>query len=155
MLTHAQINAENQSPALTEEQELALTMLVRQYHGYAAFTANWPNFTTKLADEQATPTVKTKALKAVLTALGRLPSIDVESQGTADSESFFATKRNWDRLAQDVLNVLFDTNVYYTTALSGTHQMFATVPKKKVKDLTLNDSTLRNDKARESGRYEW
>lgn len=117
MITVEQINVEiiedgdgNPVP-LTEEQQLTLEMLVKNYDGYAKNTAVWPGLSAKIDAEQVTPTVKSKALKAVLTAYSKLPKLKVESQGTDKRQSYFSTKDNWDELAKDVLNVLFELPV--------------------------------------------
>ena len=150
MITVAQITAETMLPALTDEQVLILKNLIKQYDVYASAWSVWPDLDDAIDDEVATPTVKTRALKAVLTQLGLTPNIEVESQGTADSESYYSTKRNWDRLAQDALNFLFDLPV--SSAYGWIN--FMSIPKTKIKNLTLNDSTLINVRPRESGRYE-
>lgn len=112
MLTQTQINAESDTPAITDEQIAALLGLVRQYQPYQDSGAGlWPQLEEKLAAEKDTPTIITKVLKAVLTALDALPSIVVESSGQRNSPSFFETKANWDALAQDVLNAFFKARV--------------------------------------------
>jgi hypothetical protein len=107
MLQLAQIQAEDMT-ALDSDQVLALTLLVKRYPNYINAIASWPDLEGKLAEEQATPTVKTKALKAVLVALGTQPKIVVESSGSDDARSFFSSSINWEELAQDVLDTLYD-----------------------------------------------
>lgn len=108
MITQAQILAEAITPALTDEQVLNLTLLVKQYPGYISNLGFFTDLDGELALEVATPTVKTRALKAVLTALGNLPTLVVESQGRDTSPAHFSTVENWASLAIDVLNVLYD-----------------------------------------------
>lgn len=107
MLQLAQIQAEDMT-ALDSDQVLALTLLVKRYPNYINAIASWPDLEGKLAEEKATPTVKTKALKAVLVALGTQPKIVVESSGSDDARSFFSSSINWEELAQDVLDTLYD-----------------------------------------------
>lgn len=136
MLTPAQIAAETTSPALTDEQVLNLSLLVKQYSVYVRNLGLFPDLAAKLEAEQTTPTVKTQALKAVLTALGDLPELVVESQGSDTRPSHFTTKENWDSLALDVLNTL-----YVIPAGLLNHQSFAvTVPS--VEKFLINDDLL-------------
>lgn len=50
-----------------------------------------------------------KALAAVCAKLAGLPGIAVESEGTDKARSFFSAERNWDELALDIINTLYDT----------------------------------------------
>lgn len=136
MLTPAQIDAESQTPALTESQVLNLTLLVKQYALYVRNLGLFSNLAEKLQAEVDTPTVKTKVLKAVLTALGELPELVVESQGSDTRPSHFTTKENWDSLALDVLNTLYELPAGLLV-----HQSFAvTVPT--VEKFLINDDLL-------------
>lgn len=110
MITVEQINAEPLT-ALTEEQQLALELLVRSYKPYREGVGRWPDVSAKIDAEQEVPTVKTKALRAVLTALSKLPRLVVESSGSEKSQSFFSTKLNWDELALAVLDTLYSVPV--------------------------------------------
>lgn len=140
MITLAQITAEAQTPALTAEQQLALETLVKAYPGYSNAVGRWPLLSAKIDAEQATPTVKTKGLKAVLTALNDLPEVVVESSGSDKSPSYFTTQANWNALAQDVLNMLYELPI-----ILG-QQSFVLV-QRRVQDITLNDGIiLRSDK---------
>lgn len=132
MLTQAQIAAENFSTALDEGQVLTLTMLVKQYGVYASNSGLWPNFATVLQAEVDTPTVKTQGLKAVLTQLNKIPAFNVES---SKNQQYFSTKANWDTLAQDVLDILFDV------AVSVSAQSVA-VAQRPVQNLLLHDNTI-------------
>lgn len=107
MLTPAQINAETLDP-ITDEQIMNLTLLVRRYPVYINNLGLFPELQTKLIAEQTTPTVKTKGLKAVLTQLGVIPTFVVESQGSRDRPSHFATNDNWYDLALDVLDLFYE-----------------------------------------------
>ncbi len=108
MITPGQIGAESLTPVLTDEQIMNLTLLVKQYPGYRANLGLFTDLQGELEKEQTTATVKTKGLKAVLTALGKLPSLVVESQGRSDAPAHFSTEENWASLAIDVLNLLYD-----------------------------------------------
>ena len=108
MITTAQINAEDFTTALTPRQVLVLTMLVKRYPPYYNAVGRYPVLANKLAAEVATPTVLTAALKAVLTQLGIIPAFVVESQGSAEAQSFFSTVQNWNELAQDVLDIMYE-----------------------------------------------
>lgn len=109
MLTLAQINAETDD-ALTDEMVLTIENLVQQADIYE--DGLFPDFFTLLADEQSTPTVKTKVLRAIVTALGNLPPLVVESQGSSDSRKYFATKQNWEALAKDVLALFYKRKIF-------------------------------------------
>jgi hypothetical protein len=134
MITHAQIVAESITPALTEQQVMTLSLLVKKYPPYRDASGMWPNFADKLAEEVVTPTVKTQALKAVVTALGKIPAIVVESNGTDQSQSHFSTTDNWWELAELVLNTLYDVPV------ATGRQSVAVVPV-RITDLTLRERT--------------
>ena len=108
MLTPAQIAAESITPPLTDVQVMNLTLLVRRFPVYYNNLGLFPDFLTKLTDEKATPTVKTQALKAVLTQVGNLPEFVVESQGSREEPSHFTTNENWYDLAMDVLNLYYE-----------------------------------------------
>lgn len=140
MITLAQIDAEAQSPTLTDSQVLALTMLVKQYERYRYAIGIWPNLADKLAEEQTTATVKTQALKAVLTQLETIPALVVETSGNSDAQSFFSTKLNWDSLAQDVLDTLYDIPVTIGP------QNFA-IAQRTAQGTTLKDSAILREEA--------
>jgi hypothetical protein len=106
MITPDQLAVETTDP-ISETQETNLLLLVRQFGPYIKYTGRWPQLEEKLAEERATPTERTRALRAILTALNDLPPIDAESQGSEGSPGFFSVKRNWDILAQDVLNTFY------------------------------------------------
>ena len=110
MITLEQIRLETIDP-LDDDQILALTMLVKQYDEYKKNIGLYPNVPQLLASEKSDPSVKTKGLKAVLTALGKLPRLVVESSGSEKSQSFFSSKQNWDALAKDVLDVLYEVPI--------------------------------------------
>lgn len=76
-------------------------------------------------------------MKAVLTALGELPELVVESQGSDTRPSHFTTKENWDSLALDVLNTLY----VLPAGLLG-HQSFA-VTSPSVEKFMINDDLLK------------
>lgn len=107
MITPTQVAAEPLT-VLTQSQVENLILLVKQYAPYAHAPGRWPNLRTKLESHVTTVTALTPYLKAVLTALDGLPEISAESQGQADSPGFFSVKANWDALAIDVLNALYD-----------------------------------------------
>jgi len=130
MITLTQINAENFTTALTDEQVLNLTLLVKKYPPYRDASGMWPDLAGKLADEQGTPTVKTKALKAVLTALGTIPSIVVESNGNEQAQSHFSTTENWYEYAELILNTLYEIPI-------ATGRTSVAVVPAKITDLTL------------------
>jgi hypothetical protein len=132
MITQAQIDAEDQTPALTDQQVLTLTLLVKRAPVYYSNVGLFPNLSTKLTDEQTTPTVITQALKAILTALGDIPEIVVESQGSRDAESHFSTNENWVELAVDVLNL------FYTLAGVSRQSYAITRDQLKAVDLLAN-----------------
>lgn len=123
MITISQITAQNTDP-LTNEQVLVLFQIVKQYQLYRDAPGRYPSVKTKLEEEQNSPTVKTKALKAVITAHNELPSLVVQSQGSDKQPGYFETKNNWDALAIDILDILFD---YSNTAWSS----YLAVPKTK------------------------
>lgn len=132
MITLTQINAENFTTPLTDEQVLNLSLLVKKFPPYRDNSPLWPNLSGKLVAEQSVPTVKTKALKAVLTALGAVPSIVVESHGTDTSQADFSTNENWWELAELILNTLYE--VPFATG----RRSYAVVPV-KITDLTLKE----------------
>ena len=132
MITLAQINAETLDP-MTDEQVLALELLVKRFKGYYTAIGFWPQLSERLRAEQDVPTVKTQALKAVVTALGDLPEIVVESEGQRNSPGFFATRDNWDALAMDTLNILYDKPAYVMSV-----QKFGVV-NKPVQGATIKD----------------
>lgn len=123
MIRPKQILAEAQSPALTDEQVMNLLILVRAYPPYAQAVGRWPDFPGLLAAEQETPTVKTRAYKAILTALDALPKEVVESAGTEDAPGHFTTPSNWAALALDALNIAFDVPI-----ISGNQQFALAQP---------------------------
>jgi hypothetical protein len=135
MITLNQIQAEKITPALTEEQQLALETLVKAYPGYSNAVGRWPSLSDKIDAEQLLPTVKTQGLKAVITALNKLPPIVVESSGSDKAPSYFTTQANWNALAQDVLNMLFELPVTLG------QQSFVLV-QRRVQDLTLVDDSI-------------
>ncbi len=110
MITPALILNETMTPALSEAQKLVLLMLVRQYEPYKKSPGLWPDVEGLLDAEQSVPTVKTQALKAVLTSMSVLPGLVVESEGTDKQKTFFSTKQNWQAYGEDILTVLFETN---------------------------------------------
>lgn len=114
MITPAQINAENFTDPLTDNQVIILTMLIRRYPRYYNASGLYPAIADKFAAEVAVPTANTAALKAILTQLGTVPVYVVESSGSATSQSFFSTVQNWEELAQDVLDVFYDIPVGLT-----------------------------------------
>lgn len=123
MLTPSMIGAETISPALTTGQKLNLMILVR--HAYPTYAATWDAALSGYIDaEIVTPTVKTQALKAVLTQLDVLPAEDVESQGESSSPTFFSTSVNWRSLALDIL-VIFNIQ----TAGVGSQQSWGLVQR--------------------------
>jgi len=133
MLTPSMIEAEEYSTPLTEDQKLNLQLLVRG--AYPQATDLWDTqLETYLDSEIATPTVRTKSLKAVLTQLDALPAEDVESQGDSDSPTFFSTSQNWKALALDVLNV------FKIRVMLG-HQSWG-IQQRKLADLTLVDANI-------------
>jgi hypothetical protein len=136
MITWAQLNAESQTPALTDEQILILTLLVKQYRPYRDNYGRWPSLAVKLATEQTTPTVLTKGLKAVLTQLGVIPPFVVESSGSSESQSFFSTVQNWEALAQDVLDLIFENPVPTSSGRS-----FA-IAQRKTEKIALRDRVI-------------
>lgn len=133
MITIEQITAEPMT-ALSPQQVLALRMLVQSYDEYRKNLGVYPDFLGEVAKEVALPTERTQGLRAVLTALSRLPRLKVESQGTDKSPSFFSTKQNWDTLAQDALNVLYELPIY-----SGDIRFVVVQP-----NITLNSPYPRN-----------
>lgn len=133
MLTPTQIAAQAQTPALTDTQIMNLLMLVKQYPVYVWNLGLFPNLESELESEQAVPTVKTQALKAVLAAVDELPEIVVESQGRSDAPSHFTTQENWNSLALDVLNLF-----YAVPAGVLTRQSFA-LAQRKVENLLIVD----------------
>lgn len=108
MITIEQIKAENFTVALDADQELALSQLVKSYKYYRDNIGRYPKFAVKLSAERATPTVKTKGLKAILTALSLSPNIVVESELEKESPGLYTSKSNWEEFAQDVLNILYE-----------------------------------------------
>lgn len=133
MLTPDQIAAQSISPALSDDQVLNLMLLVKQYPVYAVNLALFPDLAGELAAEKATPTAKTKALKAVLVAVNELPEVVVESQGRDTAPSHFTTNENWNALALDVLNIFYDLPAGILS-----RQSFA-LTNKKVETLLLDD----------------
>lgn len=142
MLTETQISAETLDP-LTATQKQALLGLVRQYPPYMKASGRWPSLEQKIDTEITTPTVKTQALKAVLTQLNALPSLVVESDGTTNSPGRFTTPENWEALALDVLNVLYVGPTYL-----GSH--YVGVVKRPTESLVQRDRT--NFTPRETGK---
>lgn len=135
MITQAQIDAEEFTTPLTDKQVLVLTLLVKRYPPYYNAVGRYPLLADKLAEEVATPTVKTSALKAILTQLGVIPAFVVESSGSADAQSFFSTTQNWAELAQDVLDTLYEVPV-----VTGA-QSYA-IAQRKTENLVLKDRTI-------------
>ncbi len=122
MITPAQIEAEVVVPEvpLTLTQVENLILLVKQFGPYASAPSRWPNLRVKLNAELATPTVLTPILKAVLTAVNNLPEVTDESQGQEGSPGFFSVKANWDALAIDVLNAMYETSAALGPSPYGT-----------------------------------
>lgn len=133
MLTPDQIAGQSSTPALTDDQILNLMLLVKRYPVYVGNLGLFPDLAGELATEQGTPTVKTKALKAVLAAVNELPEVVVESQGKDTAPSHFTTNENWNNLALDVLNLFFDVPA---GALS--RQSFA-LAQRKVENILIAD----------------
>lgn len=133
MLTPTQIAAQSTSPALTDVQILNLSLLVKQFPLYAKNQGLFPDLQGKLEAEQDVPTVKTQVLKAVLVAVDDLPEVVVESQGRESAPAHFATGENWNSLALDVLNVLYDVPAGLTSP-----QSFA-MAQRKVEDILITD----------------
>lgn len=134
MITPDQIGAENFTTALTDTQVVILTLLVKQYPVYVQNLGLFGDLAGELALEVATPTVKTQALKAVLTALNNLPEIVVESQGRSSAPSHFSVNENWNALALDVLNIFYDIPAGLLT-----RQSFALTQKPVQNSLLLTD----------------
>lgn len=107
MLPTTLIADETQDP-LTSVQVLALQNLVKEYRAYRAAIGRWPQLSLKLEAERVAPTVKTQALKAVLTLLEDVPAISVQSEGSDEAKSYYATLDNRELLAQEVLNTLYE-----------------------------------------------
>lgn len=135
MITLEQIQAESADP-LSEEEQLTLELLVQRFPRYRDNRHLYPNLSLKIDTEQQLPTVKTKALRAVLKALSQLPGIVVESQGSDKQPGFFSTDLNWQELAQQVLDVLFKDEVI--VLVSGTISL---IPK-TLSDILPNDYPL-------------
>lgn len=133
MLTPAQLTAQSILPAITDEQVLNLMLLVKQYPVYVANLGLFPDLATQLSLEQATPTVVTKALKAVLAAIDELPEVVVESQGRDTAPSHFTSNENWNSLALDVLNLF-----YSVPAGALSRQSFA-LAQRKVENILIAD----------------
>lgn len=110
MITPDLIIAESMTPALSEAQKIVLLMLVRQYEPYKKSPGLWPDVEDLITQEQGTPTAKTMALKAVLTAMNKLPALTVESEGSDKRKTFFSTKQNWQAFGEDILSILYETN---------------------------------------------
>lgn len=136
MITPDQIGAETITPALTSEQVQNLKLLVKQYPVYANNLPLFADLNGELQAEVDTPTIITQGLKAVLTALNELPALVVESQGRDTAPSHFSTQENWNSLALDVLNLLYDL-----PAGLMARQSFA-LTKKKLETGLLTDDTL-------------
>lgn len=133
MLTLTQINAETDT-GLTEEHQMVLEMLVKAYPEYRQAPWRYANLSATIDTVQANqPSPKIKALKAVVTALGGIPSLVVESQGTDKAPSFFSTVSNWRELAQTVLDLLYE--VPYVAGPQG-----YIVVQRRIEDLIISDS---------------
>lgn len=135
MLTQAQLDAEEFVTPLTDKQVLALTLLVKRYPAYYNASARYPLLGDKLQEEVDVPTVKTAALKAILTQLGVFPAFVVESSGSTEAQSFFSTVQNWEELAQDVLDTLYEVPV-----ISGA-QSYA-IAQRKTENIVLKDRVV-------------
>jgi hypothetical protein len=143
MLTLEQIRDESNATELEDEEVLALENLIKSYDGYARNLPVYPNLSATIAKERPSVTqspagaitVKTKGLRAVLTALGELPPVVVESNGTDKASSYFSTSSNWGALAQDALNIL------YEIPLGSIGRNFVLV-QRRVQDLVLNDNQI-------------
>lgn len=135
MLTQAQIDAEEFVTPLTDKQVLTLTMLVKRYPAYYNAIGRYPLIADKLAAEVAVPTVSTAGLKAVLTQLGKIPAFVVESQGSAQSQSFFSSVHNWEELAQDVLDILYEVPMVLGARSYG-------IAQRKTEGLVLKDRVI-------------
>lgn len=108
MITPDQLEAETILPALTDVQVQNILLLVKQAPVYVNNLPLFPDLVGELQAQVDTPTVITQGLKAVLTALNELPAEVVESQGRDTAPSHFTTPENWNALALDVLNLLYD-----------------------------------------------
>ena len=137
MITPTQIAAQSSSPALTDVQVQNVLLLVKQYPVYVQNLALFPDLAGELALEQDTPTVKTQAIKAVLAALDELPEIVVESQGRDSAPSHFSVNENWNALALDILNTLYELPAGLTS-----RQSFALTSPKVEKMLIEDDLIL-------------
>ena len=133
MIIVSQLNAQNTDP-LTEEEVLALKILIRKAKYYEKNMFRFPRLNDRIAAEVLLPTVKTKGLKAVLVAAGVLPTIVVESQGSDKEPGFFSTPQNWEDLAQDALEILYDGEVSFVSVPSQ-----ISVIKKRLSDLYLDE----------------
>lgn len=137
MITQAQIDAQNFTTALTPNQVMVVTMLVKRYLVKYNAVSQYSTLGTKLQDEVDTPTVVTSAIKAVLAILGGVPTLVVESSGSDDSRSFFSTVLNWEELAQDILNVLYENPIPVGTAT----QSFA-IAQRRTEQIALKDRVI-------------
>ena len=136
MITQAQIDAESTTPALTVNQKLVLMMLVRRYLVRHNSVWRFADLGTVIDAEITAPTEKTSALKAILTQLGKIPSFVVESQGSAEAQSFFSTTLNWQELAQDVLDILYEA-----PTVIGNTQSYA-IAQRQTEKIVLKDRVI-------------
>lgn len=133
MLTPLQLSAQTVLPALTPTQVMNLMLLVKQYPVYLWNMGLFPGLEAELAQEVATPTIITQALKAVLAAVDELPEIVVESQGRDTAPSHFSVNENWNALALDVLNL------FYAIPAGVMHRQSFALAQRKVQNLLLDD----------------
>lgn len=133
MITDADIMA-GKLP-LSNAKQMALILLVKRVPANKRRPTNIYDLATRIdavkgtGDPNApttpvTPTmddVKGMALDAVLTRLRSLPGVVVEDEGSDKERVFFSTAQNWEELAQDALDVLYDAQ--------GSSQVFLLVQR--------------------------
>jgi hypothetical protein len=121
MITDADIAA-GKLP-LSNAKRLALAMLVKRVPANKRRPSNVSDIAARIAAVAgtdpngvpavpATPTiddVKGMALDAVLTRLRGLPGVVVQDEGSDKERVFLSTAENWQELAQDVLDVLYES----------------------------------------------
>lgn len=107
---------------LSNSKVMALLLLVRRLPEYRQQPGRWPNLQTKIEavrgegdpDAPAAPAdptmadVQGMALDAVLARLKRLPGVVVQDEGSDTEKYFFSSAENWEELARDVLDVLYE-----------------------------------------------
>lgn len=109
---------------LSNAKLMALMLLVKRLPEYREQPGRWPNLQTQLEavkgagdpDAPTTPAaptmenVKGMALDAVLTRLKGLPGVVVQDEGSDTEKYFFSAAENWEELARDVLDVLYEAS---------------------------------------------